>query len=54
MGYTQKPPTAQSQARERAWLRRQMGYLRGDFNRAVDLLEKRMSQLEDLLRPRDR
>jgi len=38
------------EARERAWLRRQMGYLKGEVGRDIDSIKKRIQELEDLLR----
>lgn len=42
-------PTVQSQARERAWLRRQMGYQRKRMEQAIALHEQRIAELEALL-----
>ncbi len=47
-----KPPTAKSQARERAWLRRQVGYLRVELLAIERIHDGRIAALEALLRTR--
>lgn len=44
-----RPPTANSQARERAWLRRQMGYLRVEIRDLERRHDARLKDVEALL-----
>ncbi len=45
------PKITDAAQKERAWFRRQKGYLRDEVTRDVVRLEKRLAVLEALLRP---